>query len=515
LRDATEFSGKTEGPRLGRWRRWDFRVHLVALALVCILPLLALSIFTTFQLARIERDNLWRALETTLALGALMLVFGVAAALIIARRVSRSMKALSDAALGLVTLAPVPVIDSPIREVREVASALKFAGARLAAHDRQLRRTQEHLARAQSVAAIGSFEHDIGMVVSRWSPETYVILGRTPKTLTPSDDSFSACVLDEDRPVLQHFIADLHHGREPAGIDVRIQRPNGALRTGHFEAQIARDEHGTVTGYIGTLQDVTDRHRLEEAQRELEAQLHHSQKLEALGTLAGGIAHDLNNTLVPVLALTKLVRNQLPAGSRERANLDTVLTAGGRARDLVAQVLAFSRKEKMNKRAVDLGEIVTESLKMLRASIPASIRLEARVSHGMPILCDPSQIHQVVINLLTNAAQAIGSRPGKIAVTLERSLGMAHGGPRVMLSVGDSGCGMDEQTRRRIFEPFFTTKPIGEGTGLGLSVVYGIVTTHGGTIEVKSEIGAGTRFEVTFPLATIAVDSGAALLEQA
>jgi len=497
LADAIVSSGKSEASWLGGWRNWDVRVHLVALAAACTLPSLALAVFATAALA----DTASGA-GAVLVTGAVLVIGGIGAAAIIGQRISRSLAALSSAARRLTTLEPAPAIQSsPIREVREAAAALEFAARRLGAHDRQLRRTQEHLTRAQAVAAIGSFEHDGAKAVSRWSPETYVILGHKPKMLTPSEDNFFACIVEEDRPRLQQFIAGLHRGEEPAAVEVRIRRPNGAMRVGHFEAQPVCDGQGAAAGYIGTLQDVTDRHDREEARRELELELRHSQKLEALGTLAGGIAHDLNNTLVPVLSLTKLVRNKLPAGSRERANLDTVLTAGSRARDLVAQVLAFSRKEKTDKRSVDLAEIVTESLKMLRASLPSTIRLESQISAGLPISCDPSQVHQIIINLITNAAHAIGAEPGMIAVGLDRVLSTSGSPPRVRLTVADSGCGMDEVTRRRIFEPFFTTKPVGEGTGLGLSVVYGIVATYGGTIDVKSEVGAGTQFELTFPLA--------------
>jgi len=211
--------------------------------------------------------------------------------------------------------------------------------------------------------------------------------------------------------------------------------------------------------------------------------------------LAGGIAHDLNNTLVPVISLTKLVAKQLDAGSRERASLEIVMQAGDRARALVKQILTFSRKESPEKRIVDTTSFVADSLRMLRASLPSTIQLREVLPAVPRILADPSQLHQVIMNIVTNAAQAIGERSGTIVVELA-ALGSEE---FVRLDIVDDGCGMDDATLRRIFDPFFTTRPVGEGTGLGLAVVHGVVTSHGGTVKVASTPGSGTRFEILLP----------------
>jgi signal transduction histidine kinase len=231
------------------------------------------------------------------------------------------------------------------------------------------------------------------------------------------------------------------------------------------------------------------------------AERQHSQKLEALGTLAGGIAHDLNNTLVPVLSLAKLTGRRLPEGSRERANLDTILTAGFRASDLVKQILAFARKEQVEKQPVDLTALTRETLKLLRASIPATIRLSEDIDEVPPVLGNPGQLHQVIINVATNGAQAINGKIGQITVSLKEHAERepATGSKLVRLTVLDTGIGMDEEMLTRIFDPFFTTKPVGEGTGLGLSVVHGIITDHGGRIEVTSRSGKGTQFNIYLP----------------
>jgi signal transduction histidine kinase len=259
-------------------------------------------------------------------------------------------------------------------------------------------------------------------------------------------------------------------------------------------------------GWVTVWTDITQIKRAEEERRSLEMQLHNAQKLEAVGTLAGGMAHDLNNAMVPLLALTKLAVAAMPEGSRERRRLELVHKGAERAREVAAQMLAFSREEKVETAPVDFPAVLREAMELLRASLPATIRLETRISPVPSIVANAGQLSQVIVNLVTNASQAIGTAMGVIDVSLEPSAPPAaavgaKGGNWVRLAVVDTGCGMDEATRRRIFEPFFTTKQVGQGTGLGLSVVHGIVSAHGGTIEVSSRPGDGTRFDILLPAA--------------
>jgi signal transduction histidine kinase len=253
--------------------------------------------------------------------------------------------------------------------------------------------------------------------------------------------------------------------------------------------------------------EVADLRAAELRQKETERQLLHSQKLEAIGTLAGGIAHELNNALTPVLALTKLTADRLPEASRERANLVTVHRGAERARDLVRQILAFGRKEAGEEVFFDLRAVVRETLSLMRSTLPATVEIIEDLAKLPPLYGDPGQLHQAIVNLVTNAAQAIGTRHGRITIILARAAGdpLGSGGKAVRLSVTDTGAGMDAATAGRIFEPFFTTKPVGEGTGLGLSVVHGIVTSHGGRIEVESASGVGARLDLYLPLPRPAV----------
>jgi signal transduction histidine kinase len=445
---------------------------------------------------------LHRSLGNLLVVGSAFLSLGLVAAALIGSSLSRAMTGLSGAALGLINHQPVPDLDSGIREVRAAGAALSIAGERLRTNDAQLRRTQKHLARAQTVAGVGSFETDLLTGKGFWSAEIYAITGVSPD-VEPAFERFFECVEEADRATLLIGQERARNGLDSGGIDVRIRRPDGEQRFVHVETKALRGSDGPgntgpIIGYFGTLHDITDRVGLEDERRELQSRLHQSQKLESLGTLAGGIAHDLNNTLVPVVALTKLVRNGLPVDSLERQDLDTVIGAAAQARDLVKQILTFSRQESGEKVRLDLGIVLRESLKMLRATIPVTIALDADIAAEAQILAEPSQLHQILVNLVTNAAQAIGDKPGKIAVSLMCTLDPA-GRPIAHLVVSDSGCGMDEATCGRVFEPFFTTKAVGEGTGLGLSVVHGIVAELGGSIAVTSRRGEGTMFDVSFP----------------
>jgi signal transduction histidine kinase len=288
---------------------------------------------------------------------------------------------------------------------------------------------------------------------------------------------------------------------ETNGLHIKLARARAQIED-HAKQLEDRVRERTVE-----LERAAEALRSETAERlQTQAQLVQAQKMDALGTLAGGIAHDLNNTLVPVLGLTKLMIKRHPENSRDHTSLAMILQAGERARDLVRRILAFTRKDAPIRERVDLASLVRDSLKMIRSSLPATIDIAEAIETVPPVLGDPGQLHQIVLNLVVNAAQAIGDGMGTIAVatrTEHFALPLGDGvGPPVLcvgLTVSDSGCGMDAATMQRVFEPFFTTKPVGEGTGLGLSVVHSIVAQHGGRATVESRVGQGTRFDIYLP----------------
>ena len=258
---------------------------------------------------------------------------------------------------------------------------------------------------------------------------------------------------------------------------------------------------GRLPGTSGIAPDISERHRLEE-------QLVQSQKMEAMGRLAGGIAHDFNNLLTTILGYCDLVLSQIPGESPVRADVAEIERAGQRAVELTRQLLAFSRKQVVETRLLDLNGVVAEASKMLRRLIGENIDLVAQLDPQLGrVRADPGQLEQVLVNLAVNARDAMPSGGRLVIETKNADLyepvagSSSPAGPRryVLLAVSDTGAGMDPETRRHIFEPFFTTKERGKGTGLGLATVYGIVKQSGGEILVDSGVGRGTRFEVYLP----------------
>ncbi len=364
-----------------------------------------------------------------------------------------------------------------------------------------LQESEDRLDRAQQVAGIGSWDLDVATGKYLWSKEMFRIRGLAPDAEQPTMKSLVGTIHEEDFPKVHAWLKLLRQGGEPSAVEFRIRRPDGEERVVNSEGRASRDPKGVVTRVTGTARDVTEARRIEAERQQLEYQLRHSQKLEALGTLAGGIAHDLNNTLVPIVAMTKLGLKRSGDDAQLRQYFTLIQDAGVRARDLVKRVLAFSRKDKVEQREFNMADVVAEALAMLRATTPATITLTSDIRPVPTFLGDPTQIHQVVVNLVTNAMQAIGAGAGTISVTLSPVADAAERQTQaIRLVVSDTGIGMDDATAQRIFEPFFTTKGVGEGTGLGLSVVHGIVTSHGGTIRVESHPGHGSRFIVELPM---------------
>jgi len=308
------------------------------------------------------------------------------------------------------------------------------------------------------------------------------------------------------------------------GLVRRVTRPLRELRdtaeavgAGDFSRRVnvtSRDECGELATVFNrmTANLKTSREELEktvDTLKSTQAQLVQSEKLRAIGTLAGGIAHDFNNILGAILGFGELVIEDVPAESRAAKNLRQVLKAGKRAKDLVRQILAFSRATEPQRTNVRLSVLIDETMKLLRATVPATIQLQTRINATADtVVADATQLHQVLMNLGTNAAHAMRETGGSFTLSLDELTltGEANSpqlppGRYLRLGATDTGHGMDAATLGRIFEPFFTTKPVGEGTGLGLSAVHGIIKNHGGEIVVTSQPGAGTTFQIYLPAA--------------
>ena len=283
-----------------------------------------------------------------------------------------------------------------------------------------------------------------------------------------------------------------------------IKKKDGMIYDVESTASPVRDSSGDIINYVSIHRDIT-------REVKLEAELHQARKMEAIGLLAGGIAHDFNNILAAIMGFTELSLFKIPEDNPVRGNLEQVLKAASRASEVVKQILTFTRQGVQERKPVRIAPIVLEALKLLRSSLPSTIeiRQEIEVMPGEDVvLADPGQIHQVLMNLGTNAGHAMRTKGGtlsvKLSVITDASQLSVHpdlkAGPHVCITVSDTGHGMDSAVLERIFDPYFTTKGPGEGTGLGLSVVQGIVKNHNGAITVSSEPGQGTTFSVFLPV---------------
>ncbi len=312
----------------------------------------------------------------------------------------------------------------------------------------------------------------------------------------------------EDRALVHKALSDhLKGATRHFKVEYRIQHHTGSWHWYRQRGIAVRDAHGRPMRMAGSMEDITERKNFEADRDRLESELRQAQKLEAIGTLAGGIAHDFNNILAAILGYGEMAQKDAPEGSAQRRHIDAAISAGMRAKSLVERILAFSRTGVAERVPVHVESVVEEALELVSASLPAGIVLERQLeSSDAAVLGDPTQVHQVVMNLCANAVQSMKSK-GTLRVTLDL---MGMGGSRcatsvlsdsnhIRLRVTDTGSGISPALRERIFDPFFTTKEIGVGTGLGLSLVHGIVTDLGGGIEVDSSVGEGSTFTVYLP----------------
>jgi PAS domain S-box-containing protein len=373
-----------------------------------------------------------------------------------------------------------------------------------------LRQSEERYQLAVEGSNEGLWDWDLVSDTLFLSPRAQHILGFTPDEPVQSRREWNrrGVYHPDDVAIVRKAVSDHLHGRTLAFVVEYRMRSNGPDWNWYRERGIAvRDAEGRPYRMAGSLENITARKNAEAQRARLETQLRQAQKLEAIGTLAGGIAHDFNNILAAILGYGEMAQKNATEGTPLRRHIDAALSAGMRAKSLVERILAFSRSGIGERVPVNVQAVVHEALDVVAASLPAGITLDRHLQTGNgAVLGDPIQVHQVVMNLCANAAQAIKTH-GTIAVTLEDvtlpekivATSVLPQGRYLRLQVRDTGGGIPAPVLERIFDPFFTTKEVGVGTGLGLSLVHGIVTDLGGGIDVESRLGEGATFTVYMP----------------
>ena len=383
--------------------------------------------------------------------------------------------------------------------------------------EEELRARQEMLDLAQKSAQAIAFEWRIradGLDQNRWSPELAAMYGVRPESYDGSFEQWKKLVHPEDWSAVKEAIKHAQRTGEVSS-EYRVVHLDGSVHWLQAKGSMFFDADGKPARMVGFMHDVTERRRAEEEVKRMEGQLRQAQRLEAMGALAGGIAHDFNNILGAILGYGEMALRDVPKDSRLRRDLDSIMTAGERGRALVERILAFSRSGVGERVAVHVERVAREALDQLTARLPADVTIAPRLRAGRAaVLGDPTQIHQVLMNLATNAIQAMPSG-GTLRVRLEAvrvdgprvaTTGTVEAGEYLALEVADSGVGIASDVVERIFDPFFTTKEVGVGTGLGLSLVHGIVTELGGAIDVVSTVGKGSVFTVYLPRVGDAAD---------
>ncbi|WP_170826953.1 ATP-binding protein [Magnetovibrio blakemorei] len=381
--------------------------------------------------------------------------------------------------------------------VQERSSALASANVDLEITDRRLRNLFE-------VASDWFWELNADFKITYMSPQFFEVFGNPPDVFNHTifdrlmaDDVM--CAADE---LQQHFL-NLREHRPFGRFEFSIRTPDGPVRYLQSSGIPVFDEKGNFSGFQGALTDVT-----EEKQTELE--LRHAQKMQALGNLAGGVAHSFNNIFQPILILSELSLNEVAADSPACERLQIAIDACRRGKALGDRILLYSRQDEPERCAVNAHSLVKGTLDLFRSSAPTSVRLDEDLDAQVgDVFGDSAQLEVLLLNLASNAVDAIGEKAGEIKIRLSREprerVEYNHDGEMVhevyaKISVSDNGCGIAPQVMERIFDPFFTTKGLGKGTGLGLSMASGIVTMHGGGINVSSVLGQGTTFDVFLPI---------------
>lgn len=475
----------------------DWRVLVSASAVVYVDHLLR-GIFWPESVYGVLHAPIWRSFEH-----AWWVMFEVTF-LIIAIR-----KSLSEMHLVAERQAKLEAVNETIeRTVAERTQALTQENLERRRTEEQLRNSQTQLAQAQQIARLGSWEWDLVEDKVTWSEETKQLYGRKPEDLGSPMEYCLKRIHPEDLPRVKQTLAESMRTHEPFVCDHRVILPDDTERVLQGRGEILLNREGKPTKMFGTVQDITEMKRAEAALRRSEEQLRQSQKMEAVGRLAGGVAHDFNNLLTVIEGYCGLSLQEMNEKHPLYKHTQEILRAAERAGSLTGQLLAFSRKQFLQPRVLQLNEVVHKMEKMLHRLIGEDIELSTAFEESLGrVLADPNQIEQVILNLAVNARDAM-PRGGKLTiktanVTVDQKSSFRNrvleAGEYVMLAISDNGCGMTADVKAHLFEPFFTTKGLGKGTGLGLATCYGIISQSGGDIRVYSETNSGTTFKIYLP----------------
>jgi PAS domain S-box-containing protein len=372
-----------------------------------------------------------------------------------------------------------------------------------------LQKSESRLKEAQEIARLGNFEHDFQRGTTWWSDQTYRILGFEMAAIPPDYPAFGKRLSEKDRAKLNNFFGRAEKYGEDFSIAFGYQIPDGELKYIDLQAKVVFHQNGIPKGLKGTILDVTEK-------KKIELQLAQSQKLQAIGTLAGGVAHDFNNILSSIFGYTQLAQHSLDSKEKLEKYLRHIMIGAERASEVVQQILTFSRKTEYKKIPLDLCREVKQAVHLLRASIPPTIDFSVSYHSTTAVSADPTRIHQVIMNLCTNGYHAMKDKGGTLTLSvydrtitesrfiMEKTL---EPGRYVCFEVTDTGCGMDKDTIAKATEPYFTTKEKGQGTGLGLALVKAIVDEHDGLLEIRSEVGKGSSFLLYLPIVFQTKDS--------
>jgi PAS domain S-box-containing protein len=374
-----------------------------------------------------------------------------------------------------------------------------------------LKKSEARYTATLSVLETGLWDWHIPSGQATFSAVYYRILGYENGGFPASYDSWRNLVHPEDLGLFEKRLERSFELGKGFTFDIRMKMKSGDWKWVSLRGRTSeRDTKGRALQVVGTLTDITERKMAEKERKTMQAQLQQAQKMEAIGTLAGGIAHDFNNILAAILGYAEMARENSQAGSLVANDIVQVVKASHRAKELVKQILAFSRQDETERIPLDPSLIIKEASKMLRSSLPATIdiRMDLDKESGL-VLADPTQIHQILMNLCTNAYHAMEDTGGTLSISLKKESPIwddlvnepgLRSGNFVRLSVSDTGLGIAPEIREKIFEPYFTTKPIGKGTGMGLSIINGIVRSYGGVVSCYSQPGKGTCFHVYLPV---------------